>query len=215
MKPEEMRARIERACSAVGLSEEEYSVLCIVGYGMFVTPARLASFAHRQDSWDVRNQGLATYEAAVERLIRRDLLRVLTQEDCDTERRRLRQWAGPRSADEDWFEGAVVFTAAGFSLFRGVVQQAFGAAHVLHERSGWRIEDTPRRVEFVADTREECARRVDEFLQDPDMYLGRPARIVSVDPPRECGLWLPSHFEEADHGWTAVIRFEWLPKSDA
>jgi hypothetical protein len=208
MNRQKSYADVVGARRAHGVSDVECGVLVMVGRALVVEPRHLAQLAYGQDQRLAAHPPLAEYEAAVSQLCDRALLRVLSEAECDAERRRLLAWTGPRVPSiDDWRPGWTVFTAAGFELHCRMVGPDYAARNC----HGWRVDDAARLVEFAAATRETCQELLDDVVADPAAYLGHPARIDAVESPRECGPWLPSHHEEADRGWAAVLRFEMLP----
>jgi hypothetical protein len=177
MSLDEIWDRVGRACAERHLSLVDYSILCTIDHGAFVEPSRLASFARGLLRIDLPEPPVDAFRTAIGELVRRGILRIATASDCEAERRRLLAWTGPRLADDDWQEGVVLFSASGFAMFSRLVLDVFGREHVVQSRSGWRVDDDAQRVEFAADTKDECARRLAEFLgDDVESYFGQPAR---------------------------------------
>ena len=206
---DDLQRRRAQSLARRGLTEVEYDLLVTVGYGVFLSPKGLASVACDEATAPDNHPSLVEYERALERLIgTKRALRVLDQRDCDAERDRLRAWPGPKLVEDDeWRPGDVVFTASGFALYRNVLSESFGRDHI-QPRSGWLVDDERGTAQIVADTREECCRVAEQLLRELEDDTFNPVRVIGLSEAQECGRWLPSHFETAEAGWSATLRFE-------
>jgi hypothetical protein len=130
MDSTELVARTRTALTVDGLSLCEHFVMCSVGYRVNVDPAALVRHARGVSEGDPRGGFTeAEYHEALERCLRRGLLKVLGADDFDGAGRRLFLRNTPlaaREAFDDYAPGHVEFTAEGLRVHLAALQAIFG-----------------------------------------------------------------------------------------
>lgn len=204
----DLRKRHEQALSPHGLSGTAYSLMCTAGYRI----------ALDRDSFIKETRGLckgglysdASWEEltdALDDLLTRGLMIILSADDIEAESSRIQRSTVSELIDTGYAAGHVDFTADGIRVHREVVNQIFGAEHVMYNDSGFRFDEDSLRFLVLAPTRDLCERRLNEIQQGPNDYMGRDDLVLSrIAGPYEVRKWRPNRFIELSDGFQAIIH---------
>ena len=204
----DLRERTEHALGLHGLSGAAHRLMCTAGYR--VTLAREAFVEHTRavSAGGVHGDaGVEELTAALDDLLARGLLAILSAADLEAEAARRRRAPVLELIDEGYAAGHVDFTHEGYRLHRDVVERIFGPEHVMYDDSGFRFDERSTRFLVLGPTRDLCERRLREIHETPDAYMGRDdvvlARIVG---PYEVRRWKPNRFIDLDDGFEAIVH---------
>lgn len=191
-----------------GLGRAHFHLLDNVGrLGIRVVPTELSRICVELDLGSSEaTPSREAYSEAFDECVRNDWLRVLTREDCESDRARLSAQTELVSFDDDYVEGTVEISGLGQDLLWRVLVDANTATRE-DENSGWRVHPDGR-VDVFAATEAGCAAVVKTLVDDPVSYIGGDdVRVVSVSVIEACGPWWLSRFSRLASGYHAVVRY--------
>ena len=203
-----LRRRKQEALAWHGLSGMAHCLMCTAGYR--VTLPREAFIGYTRGLSEGGPDGDASLEEltrALDDLLTRGLMTILSAADIATESLRAQRSTVPELFDTDYVAGHVDFTHEGYRIHRDVVSRIFGMEHVMYGDSGFRFDETSSRFLVLAPTRDLCERRLNEIRETPDAYTGRDDLVLSgIVGPHEIRSWKPNRFIELGDGFQAVVQ---------
>jgi hypothetical protein len=143
--------------------------------------------------------------AAVNRLIERRLVTILTAQAIEAERARVAASDVPECRQRvRKHPGWVEFTAEGYALHRAMCLALFGAPQ---DEIGSTINPERTRFDIYATTPDACIERMNRLAMNPNTWGGHKGYVVieRVDPAK-IGPWRANQFTLHPRGFHGVLR---------
>jgi hypothetical protein len=198
--------KIERVLKGHGLDACEESVL---DTGRLESPAPrhvFASFARNLAGGDTHAPfTLQQYEEALERLLLKGLLCIVTPAEIAEESARNRQAGIPEVRAKEYGQcDNVDFTQIGFDVNQAVLREIWGDKILKPDWSGWNVDLEARRVDFYGVTAEVCQMTIDRYLE----AFGKSERRYAIaQRPSPIGVWSPKRFVVLPSGFHGVLTY--------
>ena len=158
--------------SSHGSSFPEYYLLCTAGYRVNLERMKFIDHA----AWEFQALGWPDaapeeLNSAFDRLVKAGLMTVLTEVELQVERERRAASALPELNDAiDYRPGHVDFTELGYRLYRTLVREIRGDAHM--EDAGFNLDSDAKRFDVYAVNAAGCTKLMDTIQGDGDAYTG-------------------------------------------
>jgi hypothetical protein len=210
MDEEDWVARVERMVGQHGLTMAEYYLLGTAGYRVTVDRHKFiphASWEFEGDPWPSFSD--AEMHSALDRLVHRGLMVILTEADVQLEKQRRASSEIPELDDGIYYQaGHVDFTEAGYLHYRAVSLEIRGAGQFPRDDGGFNLDLDRGRFDVFAVTLTDCQILMDQIRADGDSFTGvEGTTFVSSEGPTAIGPWRPVRFFTCSDGYHGVIRF--------
>jgi hypothetical protein len=191
-----------------GVSLCEYFLMCTVGYRILLPPAGLIKMSASLSEGDPRGEFTPVhYMAALNACIQKNWLQLVTDDLFQDELNRRLSSGMPEILESSFVPGVIDFTQAGYFLYRQIIIDIFGNAHVDYKDSGWTIDEYHQRVDVYAPTLKLCIKRMQEFKEAPSDYIGHQVGSIIAHDPEPIDDWKPNRFITLPHGFHAVMYY--------
>jgi hypothetical protein len=213
--PSELAETTERVLRKYGLDPCEGSVLDTARLESPAPRDLFASFARDLAGGDTHAPfTLERYEEALERLLLKGLLCVVTPAEIAEESARNEQAGIPEVRAKEYDQpGNVDFTQTGFDVNRNVLRELWGDQILKTRWAGWKIDVAAQRLDVYGLTAEDCQERMDRFLEPPQHQFGKSERRYSIaQRPSPIGAWSPKRFVVLPSGFHGVLTYTVEPR---
>jgi hypothetical protein len=213
---DDFQRRVATFNAAHGLDDLESDLLYHVWMEQ-ASPAEFVRYVHNlgvsQDAGEdpaVISAGLA----ALNRLIARSLVTILTAEAIETERARVAASDVPECGRRvRKHPGWVEFTAEGYALRRKMCVALFDAPH---DEGGSKLNPERTRFDVYATTASACIERMNRLAPNPNTWGGQKGYVVIERiEPIEIGPWRANQFTLHPRGFHGVLRLGPPPETPA
>ena len=207
--------KIESVLKKYGLDPCEESVLDTARLESPAPRHVFALFARNLACGDTHARfTLEQYEEALERLLAKGLLCIVTPAEIAEESTRNRQAGIPEVRAKEYEQpGNVDFTQAGFDVTRNVLREIWGDQILKTKWVTWDIDPVAQRLDVYGITAEDCQKRMDQFLEPPQQLFGKSERrYVITQRPSPIGAWSPKRFIVLPSGFHGVLTYTIEPR---